>query len=131
MDSQINEILNKNVIGDLKHALKKRKCLNTTNSVLIYIFHVVQTGGILVTTIGAGYTSKIMVWLGAGLNALATLIHVYENLNNNISKHLLQDIKAIKDGTYIDEGIIIEPDEEKSKPLMPPQQQNNGADVTV
>jgi hypothetical protein len=46
--------------------------------------------------------------------------------------NLLQDIKAIKDGTYIDEGIIIEPDEENSKPLIqPPQQQNNTTDVTV
>ena len=45
----------------------------------------------------------------AGLNGLAALIHIYEQTNNKISAKLLEDIKAIKAGTYIDEGIAVDP----------------------
>jgi len=107
---QIQNILNGNVIDDLNQAIKKRKCLNKANSVFIYIFHIIQTFGILTTTVAAGYNLKELVWVGAGLNALATLIHVFEKTNNGISKRLLVDIKAIKAGTYIDEGVLVEPE---------------------
>jgi hypothetical protein len=51
---------------------------------------------------------KILVWVGVGFNILASLINVFEKTNNGISKHLLKDINAIKDGTYIDEGTMVE-----------------------
>jgi len=125
---QVQNILDNNVVGDLKNAIAKRKCLNTSNMVFVYIFHVVQTAGILVTTVGAGYNDKKLVWVGAGLNALATLIHVYENINNGMSKRLLSDIKSIKAGTYIDEGELIEL---KENSVAEPQKQNGSGNVSV
>jgi hypothetical protein len=123
---QVQNILDNNVVGDLKNAIAKRKCLNTSNMVFVYIFHVVQTAGILVTTVGAGYNDKKLVWVGAGLNALATLIHVYENINNGMSKRLLSDIKSIKAGTYVDEGELVSPKEE-----VIPEKQNGNGNVSV
>ena len=49
---------------------------------------------------------KILIWVGVGFNILASLINVFEKTNNSISKHLLKDIQAIKDGTFVDEGSI-------------------------
>ena len=88
--------------------MQKRKCLNEWNMVLIYLFHVVQSAGILTTTIAAGYDMKVLVWVGVGFNILASLINVFEKTNNGISKHLLKHINAIKDGTYVDEGTMVE-----------------------
>ena len=74
INDKINEIFNGNIINDLKHAISKRKCLNKTNNIFIYIFHIIQTMGILTTTVAAGYNLKALVWVGAGLNALAKFI---------------------------------------------------------
>jgi hypothetical protein len=52
---EISNIFDKNQLEDLKRFLSKRQCLNFSNTILIYIFHVVQTSGILLTTIAAGY----------------------------------------------------------------------------
>jgi hypothetical protein len=111
---EIKEILDENQIDDLKRFLDKRKCLNQSNSVLIYIFHLVQSAGILTTTIAAGYDIRYLIWLGVGLNILASLINVYEKLNNEILKKLLSDIKLIKNGTYIDESSLIDVDSKDS-----------------
>jgi hypothetical protein len=45
---------------------------------------------------------------------LATLISIYEKQNSNILKKLLNDIKLIKDGTYIDEEELIDNIEKKT-----------------
>ena len=42
---------------------------------------------------------------------LASLIDIYEKTNNNISKKLLADIQKIKEGTYVDEGTSVEPEQ--------------------
>ncbi len=73
----------------------------------------VQTSGILLTTIAAGYDIKALVWVGAGVNALASLIKIFETTNNSILKKLMVDIKKIRDGTYVDEGVLVEGEEEK------------------
>ena len=86
--------------------MSKRKCLNSCNLALVYLFHIVQSAGILTTTIAAGYDMKQLIWVGVGINILASLINVFEKTNNSISKHLLKDIQSIKDGTFIDEGSI-------------------------
>ena len=75
---------------------------------LIYLFHVVQSAGILTTTIAAGYDMKVIVWVGVGFNILASLINVFEKTNTGISKHLMKDTQAIKNGTYVDEEPLIE-----------------------
>ena len=113
--TKIQSIFNDNVISDLQRFMKKRQCLNDTNMVFIYLFHIVQTAGILTTTIAAGTNAKTYIWLGIGLNLFASLINVFEQTNNNISKKLLKDIQLIKDGKYLDDGIVVEP-EEKNTP---------------
>lgn len=102
----IRNLFEENKLEDLKAFMEKRKCLNQWNLVLVYLFHIVQSAGILTTTIAAGYDMKILVWVGVGLNILASLINVFEKTNNTISKHLFKDIQAIKDGTFVDEGSI-------------------------
>jgi len=105
---QIKKVFEENVLSDLKRFMEKRQCLNQTNMVLIYLFHIVQSAGILTTTIATGYNVREYIWIGVGLNVLASLINAFEQTNNNISKKLLQDIQSIKDGKYVDEGIIVE-----------------------
>jgi hypothetical protein len=113
---EISNIFDANQLADLKRFLSKRQCLNFSNTILIYIFHVVQTSGILLTTIAAGYDIKALVWVGAGVNALASLIKIFETTNNSILKKLMVDIKKIRDGTYVDEGVMVEGEEEKKQP---------------
>jgi len=105
---QIKKVFEENVLSDLKRFMEKRQCLNQTNMVLIYLFHIVQSAGILTTTIATGYNVREYIWIGVGLNVLASLINAFEQTNNNISKKLLQDIQSIKDGKYVDEGIAVE-----------------------
>jgi hypothetical protein len=113
---EISNIFDANQLADLKRFLSKRQCLNFSNTILIYIFHVVQTSGILLTTIAAGYDIKALVWVGAGVNALASLIKIFETTNNSILKKLMVDIKKIRDVTYVDEGVMVEGEEEKNPP---------------
>ena len=107
---EIKDIFDKNTLDDLKRFLDKRQCLNVTNTYLIYLFHLVQSSGILVTSIAAGSNDKNLVWIGVALNILATLINVYEKMNTSIMKKLMNDIKAIKSGVYVDEGELVETD---------------------
>ena len=110
IESEIRNIFNENKIDDLKKFLSKRACLNRTNHVLIYLFHIIQSAGVLTTTIAAGYNMKELVWIGVGMNILASLINVFEKTNDTMSKRILRDIQSIKTGTYVDEGTIIDVD---------------------
>ena len=110
---EIKNIFDQNTLADLKRFLNKRQCLNTTNTYLMYLFHFIQSAGILTTAIAAGNNDTNLIWAGISLNILATLINVYEKLNNNIMKKLLNDIKEIKDGTYVDEEELIDPEKKE------------------
>lgn len=105
---EIKEIFDKNTLDDLNLFLNKRKCLNKTNSYLIYSFYLVQSAGILTTSIATGSNNINMIWLGVGLNLLATLINTYEKINNSILKKLLNEIREIKNGDYVDEKEFID-----------------------
>lgn len=118
---EIQSILEENKLEDLKEFIHKRKCLNSCNMALIYLFHIVQSAGILTTTVAAGYEMKELIWVGVGLNILASIINAFEKTNSSISKGLLKDIQAIRDGTFVDESNIEMPDmkkEDKSAPLL-------------
>ena len=104
---KIQTILDNNKISDLERFINKRQCLNTANLYLNYIFHLLQSAGILTTAIASGYSLAFLVWVGIGLNVVATLIHIYEQTNNNISKRLLSNIEAIKNGSYVDEDVLV------------------------
>jgi hypothetical protein len=54
------------------------------------------------------------------VNALASLIKIFETTNNSILKKLMVDIKKIRDGTYVDEGVMVEGEEEKKQPHQEP-----------
>lgn len=116
---EIQSIFEKNKLDDLKEFMGKRKCLNAWNMALIYLFHIIQSAGILTTTIAAGYDMKDLVWVGVGLNITATLINVFEKTNRSISKHLMKDIQAIKQGLYVDESEMIEVVEKKDDKEVP------------
>jgi hypothetical protein len=110
ISTQIKKIFDDNQLEDLKGFLERRKCLNNYNMYLNYLFHFIQSAGILTTTIAAGYDQKYLVWVGISLNIVASLINVYEKTNDNILKKLLKDINAIKDGVYVDESPLIDID---------------------
>ncbi len=112
---EIQEILDTNKIADLKRFIKKRQSLNSCNVCLSYLFYLMQSIGILTTTIGTGYEIKELIWSGIGVNILASLIHSYEQINNNISIKLLKNIENIKKNTYVDEDVMIDLNADDSK----------------
>ena len=111
---EIKEIFDNNTLSDLKRFLSKRERLNRANAYLMYLFYLVQSAGILTSSVAAGNNNIYLLWSGIGLNVFASLIHVYEKLNNSIMKKLMHDIKAIKDGTYVDEGEMIDVDQKSA-----------------
>lgn len=125
VSTEIQSILEKNKLDDLKEFIGKRKCLNGCNLALIYLFHIVQSAGILTTTVAAGYNFKELIWVGVGLNIVATIINAFEKTNSSMSKGLLKDINAIRDGTYVDESSIEMPEmkkDDKGTPLLSAEQ---------
>jgi hypothetical protein len=108
IQKKINDLLDNNKISDLERFLNKRKNLNDTNSKLIYIYHALQSAGILITTIGTGYNIQYLIWIGIGLNSGAALISIYEQINNTMLNKLLNNIKLIKDNKYIDEDAFVD-----------------------
>ena len=102
--NQVKDILDENTIDDLKGLLNRRQYLNHCNIYLIYLFHFVQSAGILTTTIATGYNYTYLIWVGVGLNVLASLLNVYEKTNSNLLKTYLKDIDSIKNGKFTDEG---------------------------
>jgi hypothetical protein len=82
------------------------------------MFHFVQSAGILTTTIATGYNYTYLIWIGVGLNVLASLLNVYEKTNSNLLKTYLKDIDSIKNGKFTDEGAV-EKVEEPHTPARP------------
>ena len=100
IESQINSLFDNNKLDDLKDFMKKRKCLNTCNIYILYLFHIVQLSGILISSIGVNLNDIKLIWLGISLNMLASLIQVYEKINYFQLKKIMNDIKLIKEDTY-------------------------------
>ena len=113
---EITNILRQNKLADLKRFLQQRQCLNITNTAFVYLFHLVQSAGILVSSYAAGTNDSRFVWVGITLNVIATLIHSYEKTNNSILGKLMIDVNRIRDGTYVDEGVLIDMKDD-AKPL--------------
>lgn len=109
--NEIDAIFKKNSIDDLEKFIKKRACLNNCNMYLTYLFHLLQAGGMITTAISASYNYKEVLWIGISLNAASSLISIYEKINQNISDKLLENIKSIKTGDYLDESPQIKTDE--------------------
>jgi len=119
VELEIRNIFNQNKIQDLRKFIDKRACLNRMNQYLNYLFHIIQSAGVLTTTIAAGYDMKELVWFGVGMNIVASLINVFEKSNDAISKRVFKDIHAIKNGTYVDEGTLVEIEDKPSAATAP------------
>jgi hypothetical protein len=107
---EIKEIFDTNTLTNLKSSIKKRHCLNTTNAYLMYLFHLVQSAGIITTSFAASANDANLIWLGVGLNLFASLIHIYEKLNSSMMNILLHDINDIKTGHYVSENEFVDVD---------------------
>jgi hypothetical protein len=114
---EIDNIFKRNTVEDLEKFIKCRSCLNNCNTCFSYLFHFLQISSILTTTISASYNYKELLWIGIGLNAAGSLVSVYEKINIKISDNLLENIKKIKNGDYVDESHIIKIDEIVTKNL--------------
>ncbi len=113
-DVEITNLLQQNKLTDLKRFLNQRQCLNITNTAFVYMFHLVQAAGILVSSYAAGTNNPEYAWIGITLNVVATLIHTYEKTNNSILGKLLVDVNRIRDGTYVDEGVLVDSNKENT-----------------
>ncbi len=118
VNNDIRIIFEENKLDDLKRFMKKRQNLNAANTVMMYLFHILQSAGILTTTIATGYNIRELIWVGVGLNVLSTLVNVFEKINTSVSTKLMKDITAIRNDKYVDEGTIINDikDEKKKEP---------------
>ena len=106
LSESVEIILHKNSIEDLKKFIEKRACLNSCNLWFTYLFHFLQTCGIITTSLSASYEFRGLVWIGIGFNAAASLVSIYEKANQTISDQMLENIKKIKSGEYLDESSI-------------------------
>ncbi len=105
---KIAQMLEDNKLSDLKKFLKTRSRLNKINIILLYLFHIFQSSGILITTISPSLPNiSYLLYIGISLNALASLFHVFETMNVQILKKLMTDIENITSNNYIDETSII------------------------
>ena len=125
---EITNILRQNKLADLKRFLQQRQCLNFTNTAFVYLFHLVQSAGILVSSYAAGTNDSRYVWVGITLNVFATLIHSYEKTNHSILGKLMVDVNRIRDGTYVDEGVMI--DIKDDKPLQSHASQSHASQAS-
>jgi len=107
---QINELFDNNQLEDLKKFISRRKNLNMYNIYMLYVFHFVQSLGILSTTYGASSNNSVYIWSGITLNMFASLIQIYEKINHTQIKKLEKDIQLIHDDKYLDETALVDPD---------------------
>lgn len=112
ISSEINTIFLDNEKSDLKRFIDQRQRMNVYHIRMRYLFHTVQCTSMFITTFAVGYGSETtcpganyhnIIWLGIGLNMLATLIQAFEHVNQSVSKKMMNDIRMIKSGKYIDE----------------------------
>ena len=111
MNEEITSILKENSVNDLRIFIKKRECLNNCNIYLTYLLYFLQSCGMIATTLSASYDYKEILWIGIGVNALASLISIYEKINKSVSDKMLENIKSIKAGEYLDEAHHIDIEE--------------------
>ena len=120
--NQIQDIFEQHELDELKTLMHRRHCLNQCNLYLVYIFHLIQSAGILTTTIATGYNYTYLIWVGVGLNLFASMINIYEKTNASMSKRLMTDIEKIKTGNFTDEGAVDIPLDSKQDTTASAQQ---------
>jgi hypothetical protein len=106
--SEIKRIFDENKLDDLKRFMSKRQFLNQCSVYMLYLFHLIQSAGILISSVGASTSDTKFIWTGIALNMVASIIQVYEKINDGQLKRLFRDIKAIKDDKYVDESPLVD-----------------------
>ena len=86
MNSEIQALLNKNTMSDLKRFIKQRQTLNSANWYLKYFFHSVQAAGLLTTSNVAELT-----------NLYYTNARVYANVTERLSNLNISIIPAVSE----------------------------------
>ncbi len=125
INSEIINIINSNKIDDLKRFIKMRTTLNNINFVLIYIYHIIQSSGVFLTSYATSINNRELIWVGIGFSMLATLLNIFEKINNYVIKKTLKDIEAIKNNNYTDENILIDSNEMNNDPINSDQNNYN------
>jgi len=106
VDLEIQKIFDENKVEDLKDFIKQRSCLNFTTQYLTYLFYLLQASGVFLVSIGKSYGNDLLVWVGVGCNSFASFIYIVINSNAKINAGLLSNIRSIKSGNYVDEGVV-------------------------
>jgi hypothetical protein len=109
---EIKQIFDDNQVNDLKRFMNKRQCLNFCNVYMLYLFYLVQSAGILTSSVGASLNNQQIIWIGIALNMFASIIQIYEKINDSQLKRLLKDIQLIKDDKYTDESATVDIDKD-------------------
>jgi len=110
-EQQIKDILEKKKLDDLNKFISKVERLNMLNSYIVYIFHIFQTCGIFISSYATSKNDDDLFWLGIGLNMFASLIHVFEKINDAQIKKIDNEINLIKNDTYVSEDSLIPDDD--------------------
>ena len=97
---KIQEIIDEKEIADLKYFLHKKDFLSSLNFRLLYLFHLIQSSGIIISSYATSKSNTQLFWVGMSLNMFASLIHIYENINNETIKQYQDEINEIKNGNY-------------------------------
>ena len=108
----IEDILAKHREEDMDEFLKSRQCLNNVNGWLIYLFYLVQTAGILLTSFAATTNNQELVWIGVIINSLASLMQIYIKMHDTSLKQMMSDLQLIKEGKYVDQGTVADIDQQ-------------------
>jgi hypothetical protein len=103
---QIQTLMDEHQMDEFKNFISRRSYLNKCNLFLIYFFHLIQSAGILTTTIATGYNMPYLIWVGVGLNIFASLLNVYEKNNADIIKKLKEEMDHIREGKPVEEPVI-------------------------
>ena len=98
---KIKKILDDKELEYLTKFITNIEILNCWNSYSIYIFHFIQSSGLIISSYGTSQKNTNLLWYGIGLNMIATLIHIYEKINDGKIKKLNKQVLEIKNGTFI------------------------------
>ena len=106
----IQALFSENELNDLRRFISKRQQLNCCNEYMVYCFYLVQSIGILTTSVGTSINQPSVVWCGIVLNMIASVLQIYEKLNDKQMKKLMKNIQLIRDNKYTDESSLVDMD---------------------
>jgi hypothetical protein len=80
-----------------------------------------------------GTDNSELLWMGLSISAVSQLLSMFEKVNNEELKQIQKSIKAIKEGTYIDErpAVIVGADGAPDKKKKKKQKQKQSAQEEV